>query len=326
MRRIGSHESRAPLLSASAARPTASALDERAPAARRVLPAGRHLDMLPPPSTTLTYVLEVVSNPRLSCSDLAEMIASDATLVTELLRAANSAYYGVSARVTSVAKAVVILGTRRALSLAVGAAAFSAMSRVWFPRGFDHQGLWNHLRATAIAARWLVEPVHPGEADTAYIAGLLHDIGKAAYVLVRSDDWQRIQQDTRDPNVTFHAAEQAVGGASHVDIGGELLECWKLPETLSRIVRCHHSPEALEGVEARLAMAVRTADAVARIAGIGNPGDRNVPSPESLVDARAGAGAGAGAFGTSDDLQRLVQRLHGAATLFDEPRREGGAA
>lgn len=289
----------------------------RSSSTRGVLSAGHHLDMLPPPSTTLTYVLEVISNPRLSCSDLSELIASDPALAAELLRAANSAYYGVSADVTSVSKAVVLLGTRRALSLAVGAAALSTMSRIRFPSGFDHRGLWDHLRATAIAARWLIEPVYPADADTAYISGLLHDLGKALYVLVRTNDWQQIRQRSRDPNVTFEAAEEAIGGTSHADMSGELLEHWRLPASLSRIVRHHHAPEHLEGVEARIAAVVRTADTVARIAGIGDPGDRNVPSPKNLVET--------GTCGAPADLQRLVQRLHDAATLFDAPpRRQEG--
>jgi len=269
-----------------------------APPRRPTIP----LEVLPPPSSTMTWVLEAIGRPRLSAGDIAELIETDAVVAAELLRAANCAYYGVASTVTSVQKAVVLLGARRALSLAVGVAALANMTRVRFPPGFDHEGLWGHLRGAALAARWLVEPVHPESADTAYMAALLHDVGKALMAAAFTSDWQRIRQATKESPVSFAQAEAALGTPSHAGLGSTLLEHWQLPEQICRLVRRHHEPVQPGDPDAELAAALRRADALARLAGVGNPGDRAGASLEAVDPA-----------GNSDAVRQTVERLRQAS-------------
>lgn len=274
--------------------------------------------MLPPPSTTMTRVLNAVSDPDLSAAELGQLIASDAALAAELLRTANSAYYGISVPVTSVKHAVIMLGIRRALSLAVGVAALSSMERVKFPRGFDHRGLWSHLHATAVASGWLAEREHPENKDVAHIAGLLHDIGKALLAVAQTNEWRRVHEIVESRGISYEEAEHEVEEAAHAEIGAELLEHWRLPPQLQQIVRGHHAPQNIEGVDGELARVVRTADAVARIAGIGNPGDHVVPTLEQAASLSNGAE-------TPDEIERLAMRLRWTLAVYVVPDRHEGA-
>ena len=209
------------------------------------------LSRLPAQPAAALKVLRLVEDPRASSADLAKLIEADPVLSARVMRLANAPYYGLSRKVGSASRAVVLLGFSTVRALAVSAAcSLLADDAALGPAGF-----WSHSVATAAAASVVAGEVGapPGEA---FSAGLLHDIGVA--LLFRRDraGYQDIvaraghpsgagAASTAGPSETkppLLIAETETFGLTHAEAGAAALEAWRFPPAFVRAVHDHHNP------------------------------------------------------------------------------------
>ena len=185
-------------------------------------------------------------------------------LATRVLSLANSAYYGLQSEVTSVQRAVAVLGMAeiRALVLALGVSRMIDRSRL--PAGFDLREYWIHQLSVAAGCRLLARRLPGCDAETCYTAGLLHDLGKLLIAAYRPDDWAAIRQLARDENLMDSEAEELLLGLDHGVVGARLLSFWDLPMALTEPINWHHAPH-LAGEHERAALVVHVADATLRL-------------------------------------------------------------
>jgi putative nucleotidyltransferase with HDIG domain len=195
---------------------------------------------LPVVSPVATELLSAVKREDVSGAEVERMVQSDQALAAEVLRAANSAFYGGLSSVTTVSGAVFRLGLLQVARLVLLATEGNRY-RVRQPalRPVMTQ-LWEHATACAQAAEWLARRLgHRGFEEEAFVGGLLHDIGKL--YLVRVLDEMIAQSESRlEASGPFLTELLSV---AHADQGYHLVSNWNIPALYSTIVRDHHAEE-----------------------------------------------------------------------------------
>lgn len=183
----------------------------------------------------------LVEDPNSTMADIAKVVAQDPAFTVRLLRVANSSFYGFSATIDTVSKAISIIGSSQIRSLALATSVASSFEGL--PNTLVSMGnFWRHSLYCALAARCLAKQARKCDPDAVFTAALLHDIGelvifnrlpkqaKAALLLVL---------DSAD-ELPVYQAEQQVMGFDHSQVGGELARQWQLPRLLEECIECHH--------------------------------------------------------------------------------------
>jgi putative nucleotidyltransferase with HDIG domain len=212
------------------------------------------LPVQPGAAMRLLWMLE---DPRTSAADLGRLIESDPSLSTQVIRLANTAFYGLSGKVSSAWRAVTVLGlaTVRAIATTAAFDLFSEKGRS-VPDDF-----WSHSVTTAAAAAALARRVGIQPSD-AFSAGLLHDIG-AALVFRRAPRRYDavLSRLAADPDLTRCDAEHLEFGVTHAEVGSAALSVMRFPAEMVEAIGQHHTEPAL--VTSRLGRVLVAADAIA---------------------------------------------------------------
>ncbi|MFZ0430491.1 MAG: HDOD domain-containing protein [Acidobacteriota bacterium] len=221
-------------------------------------------------------VIEAASRNDTSIDQISRMIEADPALATRVLKVANSAWLGFSAKVSTMQRATTLLGVDMVRCLALSV----AISRLFLQDKNKRVqevflGLWQHSLGTAIAAELVAGTVPGADPKTAFIAGLLHDIGK--FVLLQWD-WEaygEVLQEAFENQNQLMTVETARLGVSHPFVGDQLLQIWGFPERLRQAVAHHHlSSEALKGRPgSQLAVTVKYANALCHQTRLGRSGN-----------------------------------------------------
>ena len=203
------------------------------------------------------------------------LVSCSQGLAVQVLRLANSAYYGLETKVSSLARAIAILGMNEVRNLVLAYGAAAALRKMPLPPDFSVHALWEHQLRTAIMAYAMGDMARAAGLDMRltgpdelYAAGLLHDLGKVILASRRPNDWTAIQDLTRENNLELFAAEEQYWGIDHCTVGARVLAFWDLPPQLTELVSWHHAPQLAEEPyttgTALLAAANRLANAVSR--------------------------------------------------------------
>lgn len=179
-----------------------------------------------------------------SAGSIAELSAQDQALSIRVLRLANSAYYGLSRQVSDLQEAVVVLGVRSVKNLALIASTYPWMSDPLKGYCLGPMQMWTHSFGTAMGAQLIAKRAKLSRDDTAFTAGLLHDLGKVALsIWLENRIGPMIALAKRD-DLTFDEAERKVLGFDHTQVGEHLAESWNLPSSLVHAIRYHHDPNS----------------------------------------------------------------------------------
>ncbi|MFW5733647.1 MAG: HDOD domain-containing protein [Oceanidesulfovibrio sp.] len=183
---------------------------------------------------------------RASMDEIAQTIAHDQGLTTKILALANSAFYGLQAKVSSVSRPITLLGLKaiRNLVLILGAQAVTV--RHSLPDSFLLGPYWKHQLSVGVIAKTIAEKRNALDPDILFTAGLLHDFGKILIALHRPDDWQTIKAIVANRGMQHNLAEELHWGLEHGLVGAMTLNSWNLPQELTEPLNWHHSP-ALAG-------------------------------------------------------------------------------
>jgi HD-like signal output (HDOD) protein len=189
-----------------------------------------------------------------SISQIAALVNRSQNLAAQVLRLANSSYYGFGAAVSSLSTAIRLLGLREIRSMVIGCGAAATLKKMSVPKTFALRQTWTHQVLTALFARELaqlaretVPALHRTIPDELYTAGLLHDLGKVLVASKRPQDWLSITTLAVERDLPFHLAEDAYWGIDHSIVGARLLAFWQLPPRLTELVGWHHAPDLADG-------------------------------------------------------------------------------
>jgi len=243
----------------------------------------RRIKNLPTLPQVVTQLMGAVNNPNASASDVSKIITNDQALVSKVLRIVNSAFYGLPKRVSTVTQATVILGFNTVKNLALSASVFDAFGNNGRAVGkWDRSKFWQHSIACGVATKLLAREIRYSNPEEAFVAGLLHDIGKVVVDQYLPDKFEEIIQIVESDGVSMYQAERTVLGVTHSDIGRWLADNWNLPTQLDEAIGFHHVPSKAKH-STRLTCLVHLADAVVRMEKVGYAGDDLNPEIDSSI-------------------------------------------
>lgn len=231
------------------------------------------LKSLPSLPAVMADLLASMTQEEVDVEHLARQISRDQALTARVLRVANSSFYGLQKKVGSINDAVVVLGFRavRSMVLAVG---MNGVLKVADCPGFNMQAYFRHGVGVALAARSLAQRLGLN-ADLAFTAGLLHDIGRLVLAANFSAQYAQVLAYRHQHDCPLILAERDLLGLDHAVVGGLLAEAWHFPDALRAAVVDHHSPASAEA--SSLADLIHVADATAHALGLTNTAEEMVP-------------------------------------------------
>ncbi|MEW5693233.1 MAG: HDOD domain-containing protein [Candidatus Hydrogenedentota bacterium] len=190
----------------------------------------------------LSRIMVMLDDPEAKIADLQYLIAQDVSLTTNVLKIANSAYYGFSGRIKTISQAIIILGFRTIRSLVFAASAYNILKGEVSGYGYKSEELWKHSVINGLLSRELSQRFGVEDPEVAFITGLLHDVGKLVLAPIVEEHIQTIKTIIEDKGLEFYQAERHVFGFDHGILGSRLLQKWGLPALYVQVVRDHHSP------------------------------------------------------------------------------------
>jgi putative nucleotidyltransferase with HDIG domain len=198
------------------------------------------VNAMPPLPAVLSQLLGLLNDDSCSSTEIAAMIERDSVLSGSVLRCVNSAYYGVSSRVSSIRHAVTLLGfaTVRNLGLAFSMRRMMQSSQ---PSGKAYKTYSRHALACALMTQFLAHLTRSPALEAAFAAGLFHDIGKLLVLTTTPELVPKIIQEWEGGS-SYSEAESTVLGVTHAELSAAVVNSWKLSEEIELAVRCHHDP------------------------------------------------------------------------------------
>jgi HD-like signal output (HDOD) protein len=201
---------------------------------------------LPTLPAIVTRVMHIVNDPSSSASDVAFVVGQDLALSAKILRLANSAFYGVPRTITSINNAVVILGLKVINTIVLSLTVFDLFPHEKKSSLFNRTAFWRHSTSCALICRFLAEKMKKFvlfDAEEAFCAGLLHDIGKVVMEQYLHEDFHKALKHAKQHRVPLFEAEQETLGYAHTDVAQWLTSGWQLPVELQLPLVYHHDPQ-----------------------------------------------------------------------------------
>jgi len=202
----------------------------------------RSLGGLPPFSPTLNRVMASLASEDVSFSSLSDLIEKDTVLAGNILKVVNSAMYGRRGTVNSVRHAVALLGVNQLRNTMLGMSITRLWARVKTPGGWSTKDFNMHSVAVAVLSDLLAQRAPVRYPEGAFIAGLLHDLGRLLIAIAAVDEYSEIMALYAADYGTLCDCEREVLGLDHAEISSLALAVWNLPEPIQTAVRYHHQP------------------------------------------------------------------------------------
>jgi putative nucleotidyltransferase with HDIG domain len=202
----------------------------------------QNVERLRPMPTSITRILRAMEEPMATAANIGEMIGLDQALAAMILQSANSVAMGFSSNCSSLMEAVMRLGFKRLKGIILSANAIGPFNRNLRGYRLGAGELWNHSITTAVASEYIARQIHYKDPETAYAAGLLHDIGKLfldQYVLA---DYTQIVNVMRQYKLSLWQTEERLFGIDHAAVGSLMAQKWNFPGNLTDAIHYHHAP------------------------------------------------------------------------------------
>lgn len=229
------------------------------------------------PSLPILYIRldETINHPRSSIADISAIISEDQGLTAKILKLANSPLFGHFGKIDTISRAVTILGVQQLRDLSLAVSVMGMFKNVTdYPLVMEQ--FWRHSIACGLAARALATSQRESNLERYFVAGILHDIGRLAFVLRIPDQYKALIEQSRRDNRLLLTIEQEQLGFDHAMLAGALLREWKLPLRVSEPVEYHHR-FARAAHHPKDAALLHLADIIAHALQLGESGEIAVP-------------------------------------------------
>lgn len=231
------------------------------PEARTLTPeqVARRVHSLPTLPSIIAELSRRMDDPKTSSEDLAQVIAQDQTISSKVLKLVNSPFYGFPGRIHTISQGIVILGFNAIKNLVLSTSVFEAFRGASSGDLFRTRDLWIHCASVAATARMLAAENALGDPEEAFVAGLLHDIGKLLFWTTEPQAFEACLRKSITSRIPLSQVERAVFGCTDADLGAALAESWRFPDSLRDAILWRETPRGA-GPRRGLAAAVHCAN------------------------------------------------------------------
>ena len=191
---------------------------------------------IPPMPNVMVKALSVIKNPSTGIAELAKIMQVDQAISAKTLNLVNSAFYGFRQQITSINKALVVLGMMKAKNIIMSL----ALKQMMTAQG--SRELWEHSIKCAVASEILAKEFKVINPDDAFVIGFLHDIGKMLLNIKNPLKYSKVKYLAQQGNVSLVDVEDAQFGTNHCILGALISKKWQLPVILTNCIRYHHDP------------------------------------------------------------------------------------
>lgn len=199
------------------------------------------LEAFPALPAIVSRIMAVVANPESSANDLMQVVLPDQSMCTAILKVANSAFFGIPREVSTIERAVVVLGFEEVKNIVIGKAIFSSFPKMTKQTRHSVGLFWEHTFTCGLASKIIAEQLNLSASEL-FLAGLIHDIGKLAMFLAFPESYPLLKATTGISLEDLLSEERRAFSTSHDQVGLLLANKWLLPEQLAMAVGYHHDP------------------------------------------------------------------------------------
>ena len=199
------------------------------------------LKNLPTLPHILIKLIKICQDEEVTLHKISKIIEKDPSLSVKMLRLVNSASRGLAKKVVSIDQAVALLGTNAIKNIAVCASIHQAFGAAKGEGSLNLKTFWWHSLRCAVMSRLISEEIHYNDHDEAFLAGLLHDIGRLIIYINFEDEYADLLKNYKDQPDQILAGEIQLG-VPHNEIGAWLLQRWDLHPLMVDSVLYHHEP------------------------------------------------------------------------------------
>ncbi len=236
---------------------------------------------LPTLPSVVATALAVVEDPSSTASDLLRVILSDPPIAARVLRVANSVYFlrAAGGEVSDLQTAIVRLGFSNVRNLLMGVSVIRSFNAFFVDSPYTREDFWVHCVSVGTLAGRLSHSDERLSSSTAFVSGLLHDIGKLILDRYHRDAFTHALRLAQSEGIPLHEAERLRFGSDHAAIAGDLLDSWNFPRELSDPIRWHHDPEKGPERHRLHAKLIQVADYICDARRIGYSGNDHPAAP-----------------------------------------------
>lgn len=245
----------------------------------------RFIQNMPPLPITVSKILEITKKPNVDAKELNSVISLDPVLTGKVLKLINSAYYSLPNQITSIVRAIVMLGINTVKNLALSTSVLSAINDKKNFNALDMDGFWRHSICVGVMAKTFAkkQKVDPKKQEEFFVAGLLHDIGKIPLNSQMSEEYIKAMNHSYQVKIPLYLSETKFFNINHSEIGFEIAKQWKLNPTLFTSICFHHNFEETEGALQKFVATISLANIITNKAGIGFSGNKNPEEKENEI-------------------------------------------
>ena len=186
----------------------------------------KKIEGLPSFPVTHAEILKLSRSRDASSEDIAEKIQLDPGLLATVFKLVNASYYGFGRTIDSLNLAVTLLGFEEIANLVMTAQVFEKLGNYEEGGGLDLKAFWKHSLGTAFIAREIAKALKT-ESDSAFLSGMLHDLGKIILDRYFADYYGPVVDRARKEKLPIQQCEQEMLGVGHAEIGGQLAREWQ---------------------------------------------------------------------------------------------------
>ena len=204
----------------------------------------------------------LLDSPEVNAHEISAVVELDAGLAAGVLRLANSPIYAQHGQVASVYRAIDLIGRRALRGMMLATSVVKVFAAI--PEEFvDMPTFWDNSVTCGVAAQLLAQHVRARDADSLFLAGLLHGVGRLVFYARRPIEYRALLAENPEGEKALAEAEQRAFGFTYAELGAALLENWGLPAGIVAAIRYQITPAAAPAAHARDVAIVHVANDLA---------------------------------------------------------------
>ncbi len=240
---------------------------------------------LPTLPVIINNIIVTAKSDSTTANDLARFISNDQALSARVLKIANSPYYGLPKKIDSISRAIIVIGFKEIISIALGSGIFKALTPKSKDVLLDMNELWKHSIGVGFASRQIEMTTKKSMEESTMLVGLLHDIGKILFLIYFPGDYSEVLVKHHEDGIPLYEIEQNLLEIDHSEIAYMLMKQWNFPDNISIPIRYHHRITDCPFEHLNRTMIINAADYLCQSAGIGHSANINPERKDEVISA-----------------------------------------